>query len=243
MNDGTEHLTAVASFERLAVALVLGFVIGLEREWRQGMAGLHTVTLVAVGAALFTMLPVLLGMTGDPTRVAAQVVTGIGFLAGGVILREGLTLRGLITAATLWATAAIGVLAGSGFFEVAAVGTIVIVGINLLFRPIADAMARRAAIQASRKKTEVRATTFTLDIACAPSAGDRIREVVFDSVDRSTLSLRSLRTTMPTHDIVNVTLKFRQPGFERNSIEKLIKSISSIDDVTSVTWEAVEEPV
>jgi putative Mg2+ transporter-C (MgtC) family protein len=243
MNGGVEHLPAVVSFERLAIALALGFMIGIEREWRLGMAGLHTVTLVAVGAALFTMLPVLLGVPGEPTRVAASVVSGIGFLAGGVILREGLTLRGLITAATLWATAAIGVLAGNGFFEVAAVGAIVIVGVNLLFQPMAEAMARRAAVRASRKKTEVRTTTFTLDIACAVSAADRIREVVVDTADRSTLSLRSLRTMMPTRGVVNVSLELTQPGFDRKLIEQLTAAISRIDDVTSVTWEALEKPV
>jgi putative Mg2+ transporter-C (MgtC) family protein len=238
-----EHLPAAAALERLAIALVLGFVIGIEREWRQGMAGLHTVTLVAVGAALFTVLPVLLGMPGDSTRVAAQVVSGIGFLAGGVILRDGLTLRGLITAATLWATAAIGVLSGNGFFEEAAVGALVIVGINLLFQPMAEMLARRALLRASRKKTVVRTTTFTLEVACTVSAGDRIREVVVDAVDRSTLSLRSLRSTMPTHGIVNVTLQLIQPGFERKAVEKLAMEISSIDEVSSVTWDALEEPV
>lgn len=243
MNVGAEHLPAVASFERLAIALVLGFVIGVEREWRQGMAGLHTVTLVAVGAALFTMLPVLLGMPGDPTRVAAQVVSGIGFLAGGVILREGLTLRGLITAATLWATAAIGVLAGNGFFEEATVGTVVIVGVNLLFQPMAEAMARRAVIRAARKKTEVRTTSFTLNITCAVSAADRVREVVLETVDRSTLSLRSLRTTMPARGVDSVTLQLTQPGFDRKLIEQLTTTIADVDEVTSVTWEAVEEPV
>ena len=93
-------------FARLALATVLGLAIGFERQWRQRTAGLHTMTLVAVGAALFCALPGLGGKVSDPWRVAAQVVTGVGFLAGGVILRQGLDVRGLTTAATLWATAA-----------------------------------------------------------------------------------------------------------------------------------------
>jgi putative Mg2+ transporter-C (MgtC) family protein len=236
-----EHLPAVASFERLGVALLLGFIIGMEREWRQGMAGLHTVTLVAVGAALYTMLPVLLGTPGDPTRVAAQVVSGIGFLAGGVILREGLTLRGLITAATLWATAAVGVLAGNGFFDQAAVGAIVVLGVNLLFQPMSEAMARVAVLRAARKKTEVRSTVFTVAVSGAISAGDRIREVVIDTVDRSALSMRSLRSTMVSDSVVNITLQLEQPGFDRRLIEQLTQAIGRIDGVTSVTWEAVEQ--
>lgn len=102
-------------FTRLAIATVLGLAIGFERQWRQRTAGLHTMTLVAVGAALFCAIPGLGGKVSDPWRVAAQVVTGVGFLAGGVILRQGLDVRGITTAATLWATAAVGALVGSGF--------------------------------------------------------------------------------------------------------------------------------
>ncbi len=83
------------------MAFVLGAILGLERQWRQRLAGLRTNTLVATGAALFVMLSALTPGDSSPTRVAAQVVSGIGFLAGGVILREGTTVRGLNTAATL----------------------------------------------------------------------------------------------------------------------------------------------
>ena len=87
---------------RLTVAFLLGSVIGLERQWRQRMAGLRTNTLVCVGAALFVMLSTMTPGDSSPTRIAAQVVSGIGFLGGGVILKEGATIRGLNTAATLW---------------------------------------------------------------------------------------------------------------------------------------------
>ena len=96
----------------LAAAFALGSLIGAERQWRQRMAGLRTNALVATGAALF----VILGMPtpDNAMRVAAQVVSGIGFLGAGVIMREGLTVRGLNTAATLWCSAAVGTLSGSG---------------------------------------------------------------------------------------------------------------------------------
>src|SRR6516225_10064767 len=96
----------------LATAFVLGAAIGAERQWRQRMAGLRTNALVSVGAALF----VLLGTSvsgGDGLRVAAQVVSGIGFLGAGVIMRDGLNVRGLNTAATLWCSAAVGTLSGA----------------------------------------------------------------------------------------------------------------------------------
>jgi putative Mg2+ transporter-C (MgtC) family protein len=105
----------------------LGTVIGFERQYRARMAGLRTNALVAVGATLFVLLSAngFSGATADPTRVAAQIVSGIGFLGAGVILRDGLNLRGLNTAATLWCSAAVGALAGAGMFTVALAGTVV----------------------------------------------------------------------------------------------------------------------
>jgi len=109
---------------RLAVAFLLGSALGFERQWRQRMAGLRTNTLVATGSALFVMLSVLTPDDASPTRISAQVVSGIGFLAGGVILKEGLSVRGLNTAATIWCAAAIGALAGAGFISEAFMGAI-----------------------------------------------------------------------------------------------------------------------
>ena len=121
---------------RLIVAFLLGSVIGLERQWRQRLAGLRTNTLVATGAALFVMLSALTPGDSSPNRVAAQVVSGIGFLAGGVIFREGLTVRGLNTAATLWCAAAIGAMSGAGLLFHASMGTVAVLVANLLLRPI-----------------------------------------------------------------------------------------------------------
>jgi putative Mg2+ transporter-C (MgtC) family protein len=98
----------------LGVATLLGAAIGFERQWRQRMAGLRTNTLVAIGAASFVIFESLFPDNVSPTRVAAQVVSGIGFLGAGIIFREGLQVSGLNTAATLWCSAAVGLLAGSG---------------------------------------------------------------------------------------------------------------------------------
>jgi putative Mg2+ transporter-C (MgtC) family protein len=111
---------------RLALAGVLGGLIGLERELRDREAGLRTHLLVALGAALFTIV----GAYGfasfrltDPTRVAAQIVTGIGFLGAGAIIRQGSTIRGLTTAATLWVVAAVGLASGAGYYSAALITT------------------------------------------------------------------------------------------------------------------------
>src|SRR3984893_16151016 len=98
----------------LAAATLLGASIGFERQWRQRMAGLRTNTLVAIGAASFVIFAGLFPSEGSPTRVAAQVVSGIGFLGAGIIFRERLHVTGLNTAATLWCSAAVGMLAGAG---------------------------------------------------------------------------------------------------------------------------------
>lgn len=111
---------------RLAAAFLLGSLIGLERQWRQRLAGLRTNTLVATGAALFVMLGVMTP-GANPTQIPAYVVSGVGFLGGGVILKEGATIRGLNTAATLWCAASIGSLSGFGFFSQALIGAVAVV--------------------------------------------------------------------------------------------------------------------
>ena len=111
----------------LLVAAVLGGLIGLEREFHEKPAGLRTNILIAVGSALFTMLSSkLAGDVADQTRIAAQIVTGVGFLGAGVILRDRLTITGITTAATIWVVASVGMGVGAGFVGVAAVATAII---------------------------------------------------------------------------------------------------------------------
>ncbi len=117
---------------RLIVAAILGAVIGLEREYHGHPAGIRTHMLVALGSAIFTVLSIhgfgqeVDGSRVDPTRIAAQIVSGIGFLGAGAILKDGIVIRGLTTAASLWATAAVGLGAGAGEYVVAIVGSAVI---------------------------------------------------------------------------------------------------------------------
>jgi putative Mg2+ transporter-C (MgtC) family protein len=110
---------------RLALAGALGGAIGLERELREREAGLRTHLLVAVGSALFTIVGAygFASVRTDPTRIAAQIVTGIGFLGAGAIIRQGFSIRGLTTAATLWVVAAVGLAAGAGYYSAALITT------------------------------------------------------------------------------------------------------------------------
>ena len=119
---------------RLFVAAALGGAVGLERELREREAGLRTHLLVSVGSALFFLVSAYAwtdwsfsqrdGVTYDPTRIAAQIVSGIGFLGAGAIIRQGLSVRGLTTAATLWLVAAIGMASGAGYWEAALIATV-----------------------------------------------------------------------------------------------------------------------
>jgi putative Mg2+ transporter-C (MgtC) family protein len=128
---------------RLAVAAALTGAVGLEREFRERAAGLRTHMLVGVGSALFTIVSAYAwgdfifdrtqGTVFDPTRIAAQIVTGIGFLGAGVIIRQGLSIRGVTTAAGLWVAAAIGMAVGAGYWGAALIGTgVVLVGLGPL---------------------------------------------------------------------------------------------------------------
>jgi putative Mg2+ transporter-C (MgtC) family protein len=139
---------------RAAVALVLGAVIGLERQWRQRTAGLRTNALVALGAAVFELFAVLTsGQHGvDPTRIAAYVVSGIGFLGAGVILRDGVHVRGINTAATIWCSAAVGVLAGAGYLPAAAIAAVLILTAHLALRPAAQRIDRLPSAPAPRSR-------------------------------------------------------------------------------------------
>src|ERR1700744_5390307 len=138
------HFSWLELVIRLGSALVFGSVIGAERQWRQRTAGLRTYSLVSVGAALFVLLAPLTGVRGESTRVAAQVISGVGFLGAGVLMRTGLTVHGLNTASTIWCSAAIGVLSGSGFFAAAFVGTLFVLIINIFLRSLADWIGRHS---------------------------------------------------------------------------------------------------
>lgn len=137
------HISSAEMALRLLVGALLGFVIGFERQWRQRAAGLQTSGLVATGSALFALIVPSLGGDSD-IRVVANIVTGVGFLAGGVILKEGMSVTGLNTAGTIWATAAVGALAGLGLFNEALLGSLVILALNFLVSPLAHAIDQRA---------------------------------------------------------------------------------------------------
>jgi len=118
---------------KLILAVVVGGLIGAEREFRDKAAGFRTIIFICVGATLFTMFSMRFSTTGDPARVAANIVSGIGFLGAGVILREGGRVVGLTTASTIWLAAALGMGLGAGHYQISLVGAGIILVVLWLF--------------------------------------------------------------------------------------------------------------
>ena len=133
----------VELIRRLITAALLGALLGFEREVRQKSAGLRTNILVAVGAALFTLMSLELAPGGDPNRIAAQIVTGIGFLGAGAIMRTRSGIQGLTTAATVWVNGAVGVAAGGGAYHLAFIATGITIVSLLILHPLERIIARR----------------------------------------------------------------------------------------------------
>lgn len=217
------------SLLRLALAAVLGGLIGVERELREREAGLRTHLLVALGSALFTIV----GAYGfheflnsgasvvraDPTRIAAQIVTGIGFLGAGAIIRQGLSVRGLTTAATLWVVAAVGLAAGAGYYSVAVITTALVLIALYPLRLIAYKLIVRFRPEDGRLLVELPAGT---------PPGD-----VIDEVERLGARLSSLDVSQEG-DRRRLELDVVLP--RETSHTRVITRIAELDKVLEVRW-------
>ncbi len=165
---------------RVLLALVAGGLIGLEREFRDKSAGFRTLIFIATGAAAFTILSSRLALDKDPTRIAANIVTGIGFLGAGAILREGSRIIGLTTAATIWLTAAMGMAIGGGEYLLAAILALIST-LVLWFFPLIEA------------KIDVSREQHTYEIICQPDLHNV--ELIEAEAHRYGLHLREKRYT------------------------------------------------
>lgn len=227
---------------RLLTAIVLGAAIGLERQWRLRTAGIRTNALVSVGASLF----VIMGTVGfgnhvgaDPTRVAAQVVSGIGFLGAGIILRDGLNIRGLTTAATLWCAAAIGSLSGIGMEEMAAIGCGAIIATNTLLRPLSRMVNHRIGQDGkeliSTKDDEV-PTDYMLEVVTTEKSEVRVRALVLQMVNRPELTLRSLNIRPGKSSQISVLVGVSMQQGDTSGLEIAVQHMSLDPKVASSRW-------
>jgi putative Mg2+ transporter-C (MgtC) family protein len=213
------------------IALLLGALVGLERQWRQRTAGLRTNALVALGASLFVSLSFLVTQTNDHTRMAAQVITGIGFLGAGLMLKEGINVRGLNTAATLWSAGAIGTLAGSGFLPHAAIGAGLVIATHLVLRPIAKAINRQPIQDTSAD------ILYILRIICRSNAEQQIRKLFVQEIVHETLLLQSIESEdIQSTDKVEVTAYILSSGRQDAQMEKVVGLLSLEPAVSTASW-------
>jgi putative Mg2+ transporter-C (MgtC) family protein len=225
------------AFERdaldLIMAVLLGGVIGFERQWRQRMAGLRTNTLVSLGAAIFVVFE---GQFTDssPTRVAAQVVTGIGFLGAGVIWKEGANVRGLNTAATLWCSAAVGLLAGSGSWRQAILAAARVAGVNLVLRPLVK-LINRQPIESAEVET-----SYIVNVTCRGADEAQIRALLVQGFGLSDLHLRELESAdIEDTDRVAVTATLTSEKRREIALEYIVGRLSLEPGVTAARWRTV----
>lgn len=216
---------------RLTLALMLGSAIGFERQWHQKMAGLRTNALVALGAAGFVVFSGLVGQ-GDPTRVAAQVVTGIGFLGAGVILREGVNVHGLNTAATLWCSAMVGTLAGAGHGGPSILAAVFVIGTNLFLRPLVRRMNFRLLTSTDSE------TYYTVEIACRGAEEAHMRSLLLHALSQAGLGLRRLDSE-DIPDTSKVTVTAQAVAAKRNdaALEQIVGRLSLEPHVSAATWQ------
>jgi putative Mg2+ transporter-C (MgtC) family protein len=215
----------------LGMATLLGACIGIERQWRQRMAGLRTNTLVAIGAASFVIFEGLFPDDGSPTRVAAQVVSGIGFLGAGIIFREGLQVSGLNTAATLWCSAAVGLLAGSGHPLHAALATGFVVLVNLTLRPLVRLINQQPIAQT---ETDFH---YLVRVVCRNPEEAHIRALLLQSTRNGQLSLRRLDSNdLAESGRVEVTAQLTSPSKHDAVLEQVVGRLSLEPTVSAASW-------
>jgi putative Mg2+ transporter-C (MgtC) family protein len=226
-------MSTIEMLLRLGAGIGLGTVIGFERQYRARMAGLRTNALVAVGATLFVLLSVngFSGATVDPTRVAAQIVSGIGFLGAGVILRDGLNLRGLNTAATLWCSAAVGALAGAGMFTVALAGTVVVVAVNVALRAVGRVVDRIP------DTGDEHPTTYTFLAVTRDDQEAHVRALLVQALTRTEFRVRSIASTdSDTDGYVEVRAELVGDQRDDRQMESAVSRLSLEPSVTSIRW-------
>ena len=218
---------------RVLLALTLGSLIGAERQMRQRMAGLRTNALVSAGACLFVAVGVISGTADGQARIAAQVVSGIGFLGAGVIMREGLNVRGLNTAATLWCSAAIGVLAGLGHLLEATVGALVILGANLLLRSLGQMINK----QSMESATEVE-QMYRLSIVCQADDEVHVRTLMLHMLNgMPQLLIQSLHSEdMPLGGQLEVRADLIASPNHLLQLEQIVSRISLEKGVSAARW-------
>jgi putative Mg2+ transporter-C (MgtC) family protein len=211
---------------RISVCLLLSILIGSERQYRNGMVGLRTNVLVAIGSFMFNY--VTFGVSGnhDFTRMGAGIVSGMGFLGAGIIIQENNRVKGLNTAATLWCVSAIGVLSSSGMIFEACVGTFLVLFSNIILRLISFFVMNKIKNRLKEK--------CILRISCTRTIEGSICQTLSSYIEKHNLNLVSMDKDEVTKDEVKlvVVIVTSRP----DEVDNLVKTLSAEVGVTSLSW-------
>ncbi|MBL1408463.1 MgtC/SapB family protein [Sphingobacterium faecale] len=220
---------------RLAVAFLLGALIGIERQWRQRSAGLRTNTLVSLGAASFLLLAA--EIAGDATgRVASYIVSGIGFLGAGVIMKDGGTVQGLNTAATIWCSAAVGALCGVGLYPQATLVALAIILTHLLLRPLGLFLGR-----ISFSKSEHEQVDYMIKLKCNTDVENAVRVSLMQMLSNEDRVLLKSLSSDDSEDksYVIITAIIRAVTPQDSLIESVASRLTIQEKVAKVSWEII----
>jgi putative Mg2+ transporter-C (MgtC) family protein len=214
----------------LFTAFVLGTLIGAERQYRQRSAGLRTNVLVSVGAAAFVDLANHLTGADGSVRVIAYVVSGIGFLGAGAIMKEGMNVRGLNTAATLWASAAMGACAGADMVAQAVALTVFVLAGNTLLRPLVNAIDRIPLNEKSSEANyEIVVTTDALHAA-------EIREMLDERLEAAKYPVREVEVSYRTGDNVEIVALLVSLAVDAADLDRVVAELAKLAGVRHATW-------
>ena len=216
----------------LATAFILGTLIGAERQYRQRTAGLRTNVLVAVGAAAFVDLAMHLNGADGAVRVIAYVVSGIGFLGAGVIMKQGMDVRGLNTAATLWASAAVGSCAGADMVAQAAALTVFVLAGNTLLRPLVNAINR---IPLDERSSEA---TYYFKLAVTPAALPGMRDHLVERLESAKYPVADVAVTEHGDDLLEIVATLVSTAIDPKELDAVAADLERQPGVRHATWEA-----
>ena len=216
----------------LATAFVLGTLIGAERQYRQRTAGLRTNVLVAVGAAAFVDLAMHLAGADGAVRVIAYVVSGIGFLGAGVIMKQGMDVRGLNTAATLWSSAAVGSCAGADMVAQAVALTAFVIAGNTLLRPLVNAINR---IPLDEKASEA---TYYVKVAVTPEALPAMRDHLVEKLEAASYPVADVAVVETSDDLLEIVATLVSTAVDPNELNAVVANLERQPGVRHATWES-----
>lgn len=231
----TQHIDFLDFLLRFVCAIFCGILIGFERQWINRVAGVQTNVLVCGGACIFILSSYFVSYEGQSaSRIAAQIVSGIGFLGAGMIFREGVTTHGINTAATVWCAASIGVLCGMGLIPHALVVMAIIITANLFCRKLDHV------ISGNRKWTDLRVyRTYEIQAIAPQKNNKELRSKIIQVINVEDHNIFGVKTNILKSDMVKITVTFKSHTSQYEKVQKLSETIEEFGTDLIVDWSQV----